>query len=97
MGVMTGTAVGADKEHGAQLINSELQDKGFLVTSTADIVKVKDRVESEDGGGEEQQELQEWHQVPKGAARLQAVARRRRRELLASSSDRKAHLPNDSV
>ena len=38
MGVMTGTAVGADKEHGAQLINSELQDKGFLVTSTADII-----------------------------------------------------------
>ena len=31
MGVMTGTAVGADKEHGAQLINSELQDKGFVV------------------------------------------------------------------
>ena len=38
MGVMTGTAVGADKEHGAALINSELQDKGFLVTSTADII-----------------------------------------------------------
>ena len=28
MGVMTGTAVGADKEHGAQLLNAELQDKG---------------------------------------------------------------------
>ena len=38
MGVMTGTAVGADKEHGTQLLNAELQDKGFLVTSTADII-----------------------------------------------------------
>jgi NADH-quinone oxidoreductase subunit B len=40
MGVMTGTAVGADKEHGAQLLNAELQDKGFLVTSTADVINL---------------------------------------------------------
>ena len=39
MGVMTGAnTAGADKEHGTQLLNSELQDKGFLVTSSADMV-----------------------------------------------------------
>ncbi|NDH27151.1 MAG: NADH-quinone oxidoreductase subunit B, partial [Rhodobacteraceae bacterium] len=39
MGVMTGThTAGADKEVGAQAINKELQDKGFLVTSTEDII-----------------------------------------------------------
>ncbi len=39
MGVMTGThTAGADKEVGVQAINKELQDKGFLVTSTEDII-----------------------------------------------------------
>ena len=38
MGVMTGAnTAGADKEHGTQLLNAELQDKGFLVTSSADM------------------------------------------------------------
>jgi len=38
MGVMTGTQVGVDKEHSTQALNKELQDKGFLVTSTADMI-----------------------------------------------------------
>jgi len=38
MGVMTGTSVGVDKEHSTQVLNKELQDKGFLVTSTADMI-----------------------------------------------------------
>ena len=39
MGVMTGTnAAGADREVGTQELNTELQDKGFLVTSTEDII-----------------------------------------------------------
>ncbi|MEM7711090.1 MAG: NADH-quinone oxidoreductase subunit B, partial [Pseudomonadota bacterium] len=39
MGVQTGvnTAAG-DKEHATQLLNRELQDKGFLLTSTEDII-----------------------------------------------------------
>ena len=44
MGVMTGTTTaGADKEVGVQAINKELQDKGFLVTSTEDIINWADR------------------------------------------------------
>ena len=38
MGVMTGTQVGADKDHGAEALNRELQDQGFLVTSSADLI-----------------------------------------------------------
>jgi len=38
MGVMTGTQVGADKEAATSALNAELQDKGFLVTSTADMI-----------------------------------------------------------
>ena len=39
MGVMTGAnTAGADQEVGTQELNAELQDKGFLVTSTEDII-----------------------------------------------------------
>ena len=39
MGVMAEThTVGVDKEIGLQAINKDLQDKGFLVTSTEDII-----------------------------------------------------------
>jgi NADH-quinone oxidoreductase subunit B len=39
MGVMTGAnTAGADKESATLALNAELQDKGFLVTSTADMV-----------------------------------------------------------
>ena len=39
MGVATGTNVaGADREFATQELNRELQDKGFLLTSTEDIV-----------------------------------------------------------
>ena len=31
-------AAGADKDHATQALNAELQDKGFLVTSTADVI-----------------------------------------------------------
>ncbi|MEO1362511.1 MAG: NADH-quinone oxidoreductase subunit B, partial [Pseudomonadota bacterium] len=39
---MTDTAgpayAGGDREHGTQALNAELQDKGFLLTSTDDII-----------------------------------------------------------
>ena len=39
MGVDTGVnTAGADREVATQAINKELQDKGFLVTSTDDII-----------------------------------------------------------
>ena len=39
MGVMTGpNTAGADKEVATQALNAELQDKGFLLTSTEDII-----------------------------------------------------------
>ena len=39
MGVMTGiNTAGADKEAATSAINKELQDKGFLLTSTEDII-----------------------------------------------------------
>ena len=39
MGVMTGqNTAGADKEVATQALNRELQDKGFLLTSTEDII-----------------------------------------------------------
>ena len=39
MGVMTGAnTADADKEVVTRALNSELQDKGFLVTSTEDII-----------------------------------------------------------
>ena len=39
MGVMTGTnTAGVDREVATQAINRELQDKGFLLTSTEDII-----------------------------------------------------------
>jgi len=39
MGVSTSAnTAGADLEHGTQLLSDELADKGFLVTSTEDIV-----------------------------------------------------------
>ena len=38
MGVMTGRHAGADREVATQTLNRELQDKGFLVTSTEDII-----------------------------------------------------------
>ena len=39
MGVMTGTnTAGADKEVATSALNKELQDKGFLLTSTEDII-----------------------------------------------------------
>ena len=39
MGVMTGAhTAGPDKEQATALINQELQDKGFLVTSTDDLI-----------------------------------------------------------
>ena len=30
---------GGDREHGTQALNAELQDKGFLLTSTEDLIK----------------------------------------------------------
>ena len=38
MGVMTGAEVGPDREVATQALNAELQDKGFLLTSTEDII-----------------------------------------------------------
>ena len=39
MGVMTGAnTAGADREVATQALNAELQDKGFLLTSTEDII-----------------------------------------------------------
>ena len=39
MGVMAGAnTAGADKEVATQALNAELQDKGFLLTSTEDII-----------------------------------------------------------
>ncbi|MEM8851930.1 MAG: NADH-quinone oxidoreductase subunit B, partial [Pseudomonadota bacterium] len=39
MGEQTGlNTAGGDKEHATQLLNRELQDKGFLLTSTEDII-----------------------------------------------------------
>lgn len=39
MGVSTAAYdAGPDKEHATQLLNNELQDKGFLLTSTEDII-----------------------------------------------------------
>ena len=38
MGVMTGTVVGEDREATTQALNAELQDKGFLLTSTEDVI-----------------------------------------------------------
>ena len=39
MGVMLGeNAAGADLENSARELNNQLQDKGFLVTSTEDII-----------------------------------------------------------
>jgi NADH-quinone oxidoreductase subunit B len=38
MGVMTGTSVGPDREVQAAELNRELADKGFLLTSTEDII-----------------------------------------------------------
>ena len=39
MGVMAGVnAAGVDKEVATQELNRELQDKGFLLTSTEDII-----------------------------------------------------------
>ena len=39
MGVMTGqNTAGVDKEVATQALNRELQDKGFLLTSTEDII-----------------------------------------------------------
>ena len=38
MGVMTGTAVGEDRDATTQALNAELQDKGFLLTSTEDVI-----------------------------------------------------------
>ena len=39
MGVMTGAnTAGVDKEVATQALNAELQDKGFLLTSTEDII-----------------------------------------------------------
>ena len=39
MGVMTSAnTAGADREVATQALNSELQDKGFLLTSTEDII-----------------------------------------------------------
>ena len=39
MGVVTGVnSAGADKEVATQALNAELQDKGFLLTSTEDII-----------------------------------------------------------
>ena len=38
MGVMTGNAAGADKEVGARRLGEQLADKGFLLTTTDDII-----------------------------------------------------------
>ncbi len=39
MGVMTGAnTAGADREVATQALNAELQDKGFLLTSTEDVI-----------------------------------------------------------
>jgi len=39
MGIATGVNdAGLDKDHATAILNAELQDKGFLVTSTADMV-----------------------------------------------------------
>ncbi|MBR3371791.1 MAG: NADH-quinone oxidoreductase subunit B, partial [Rhodobacteraceae bacterium] len=39
MGVMTGAnTAGADREVATQVLNRELQDKGFLLTSTEDVI-----------------------------------------------------------
>ena len=39
MGVMTGAnTAGIDKEVATRALNAELQDKGFLLTSTEDII-----------------------------------------------------------
>ena len=37
-GFAGGNSAGADKDAGARAINDALQDKGFLVTSTADVI-----------------------------------------------------------
>ncbi len=39
MGVMTGAnTAGADRDVATQALNAELQDKGFILTSTEDII-----------------------------------------------------------
>ena len=38
MGVSTGNAAGGDHEVAVQALNRELSDKGFLLTSTEDII-----------------------------------------------------------